>query len=337
MPVYNAEPFLQQAIESVLSQTFKDFELILIDDGSTDSSSLVCDIYARKTSKVRVRHTRNRGLSAARNLALSFARGKYVAFVDADDIIHPLFAEFLLDRMEKEGAEMAITPLNRFSDSISLYKSGKFRRVEKSNMKKLWVWMQGMDAAQKCLYRKSYMEPSACGKLFSRSLFEEKSFREGTYYEDLDLIPLLMLKSERVLLNELTPLYHYRQHERSFIHTFEERRLDVLDVTARLSSEMKKYGKNLEKAAYDRELSASFNIFSLIVANRSVASSMKWKEAEERCWNNIKKYRSKSIFNTHSRIRNKICSLVSCIGGKPLLTAILSLSAKAQFLRLQRH
>jgi len=91
IPVYNSEKYLKECIDSILSQTFLDFELVLVNDGSTDSSGKICDEYALKDSRVRVFHKENGGVSAARNTGIKAAKGKYVTFVDADDKVKPSF------------------------------------------------------------------------------------------------------------------------------------------------------------------------------------------------------------------------------------------------------
>ena len=91
VPVYNTEKYLHRCVDSILAQTFTDFELLLIDDGSTDSSGAICDEYAQKDSRVRVFHKENGGVSSARNLGLDKAKGKWVTFVDSDDWIKESF------------------------------------------------------------------------------------------------------------------------------------------------------------------------------------------------------------------------------------------------------
>ena len=102
VPVYRVEPYLRQCIESILGQTYRDIEVLLIDDGSPDHSREICDEYAEKDGRVRVFHTENRGLSAARNLGLQEAKGEYIGFVDSDDWIEPEMYEVLLGR--KKGS-----------------------------------------------------------------------------------------------------------------------------------------------------------------------------------------------------------------------------------------
>ncbi len=106
VPVYNVEPYLAGCLDSILSQTYRDLEILLIDDGSTDRGGTICDEYAAKDPRIRVFHTENRGLSAARNRGLDEAKGEYVGFVDSDDRIDPDMFEYLLEAAERTGADV---------------------------------------------------------------------------------------------------------------------------------------------------------------------------------------------------------------------------------------
>ena len=102
VPVYQVEAHIDECITSILDQTFRDFELILVDDGSLDRCPAICDAYAQKDSRIRVIHQKNQGLSAARNTGLQAARGDYIGFVDSDDFIEASMYEKLLDNLERE-------------------------------------------------------------------------------------------------------------------------------------------------------------------------------------------------------------------------------------------
>lgn len=105
VPVYKVEPYLRKCVDSILAQTFTDFEVILVDDGSPDNSGKICDEYASKDSRVRVIHKKNGGLSSARNAGIDVARGKYLGFVDSDDYIEKDMYELLYDNIVKEQAD----------------------------------------------------------------------------------------------------------------------------------------------------------------------------------------------------------------------------------------
>ena len=107
IPVYNVQEYLARCVDSVLSQTYTNLEIILVDDGSLDMSGDMCDDYAHKDSRVRVVHKSNGGLSDARNAGLDIASGNYVAFIDADDYVHHQFVEKLYDTLQSTGAQIA--------------------------------------------------------------------------------------------------------------------------------------------------------------------------------------------------------------------------------------
>ena len=113
IPIYNVKNFLPETLENVLTQIFKDFELILVDDGSTDGSGEICDIFAKKDSRVKVIHKENGGVSTARNTGVEAAQGKYIGFVDSDDLIEPNMFEILVKLAEENSAQVVECSHNR--------------------------------------------------------------------------------------------------------------------------------------------------------------------------------------------------------------------------------
>lgn len=125
VPVYKVEKYLPRCIDSILAQTFGDFELILIDDGSPDGCGRICDEYAKKDKRIVVIHQKNMGVSAARNAGLDIARGRYIGFVDSDDWIEPQMYEVMMDAIRENGADMAVCGV-RYADE-----DGKFTRADR--------------------------------------------------------------------------------------------------------------------------------------------------------------------------------------------------------------
>lgn len=119
VPVYKAEQYLPQCIESILAQTFADFELILVDDGSPDNSGAICDTYAQKDSRIKVIHKENAGVSAARNAALDIASGTYIMFCDSDDWVEPEWCQSLYDAIQKPNVVMAVCGYNSWKEDLT--------------------------------------------------------------------------------------------------------------------------------------------------------------------------------------------------------------------------
>lgn len=323
IPVFNTEKFLRQCVDSVLAQTYRNLDIILVDDGSTDSSGSICEQYVRKSAAIKVIHTSNRGLSAARNKGLDHARGEYITFVDSDDLIHPRFVELLMNTVKALNADISFCHVDEFKDEISLLDSFKWKMPYDSIADSLFLKHppSPLKVAERMLYQKRKVIPSACGKIYRASLWKNLRFREGTGYEDLDIIPVVTLHS-RIVSSIPLPMYYYRQHSGSYIHTFSLRRADVLTVTSRLSDYISRNFPSLLPAARDRQLSANFNIFGIITTNLPFLNGLEKKKAlaiRDQCWRKIKELRGKSLLNPKVRIKNKAGILASYIGGKKLL------------------
>lgn len=121
VPVYNVEKYLKRCVESILSQTMKNLEIILVDDGSTDQSGIICDEYAKKDSRIKVVHKKNGGLSSARNAGLAIAQGKYVGFVDSDDDIENIMYERMYETIEKENVDFVMSDYIRIPGNGETY------------------------------------------------------------------------------------------------------------------------------------------------------------------------------------------------------------------------
>lgn len=321
-PVYNTEKYLRQCVDSVLAQTYSNWELILVDDGSTDASSHICDLATRSTSKIKTIHQKNGGQSSARNRGLTRARGEYVTFLDSDDLLHPRFLELMSRQAFITKAPVVACKIKEFSYDLKPYSffaidmpSDKYTDNPKS------ILYHSEEATALALYQKK-INLSACGKLYKSSLWKEEIFREGTGYEDLDILPLILLKSHITASYPLS-LYFYRQHEESYVHRFSMKRTDVLKVTERLVNHMASHHPKLLPAALDRQLSANFNILGLIEANKRHLSNSNMEEARNicnDCWKKIKELRWRSLANAKVRFKNKTGILASYLGGRKLIS-----------------
>lgn len=221
VPVYQVEKYLRQCIDSILAQTFQDFELILVDDGSKDRSGQICDEYAKKDDRIYVVHTLNRGAAAARNTGIQRASGTYIAFVDGDDYL----AENMIGRMYEvildAQCDLVICNfLHAFSDE-----KGNFSPPLQS------MEISGREVLSHRKTQKNYgVWTVVWNKLYKRTIFENLRFPEGKYFEDEFFSDQLYLRCGRI---RVIPdvLYSYRVRTSSTMNTQKTRNyLDLIDA-----------------------------------------------------------------------------------------------------------
>ena len=298
IPVYNVAEYLCECLDSVLAQSYRNLEIILVDDGSTDKSGEICDGYSQQDNRIKIIHQKNSGLSAARNTGIDTATGEFLFFIDSDDIIHHKCIETLYTNLYNNNADISSVELQRFKtiDNFS----------DKVVDGQLFL-SDGEESCRKILYQKT-LDNSACAKLFKRQLFSNTRFPLGTLYEDLALIPIIYLNATRAV-HQSVSLYFYRQRENSIIETFTMKRTDVLNITDNLVDLMALSHPQLLPAAKDRKFSANMNILWLMTT-----TGIRDKKIEQRCWQNIKSLRTASLTNPNVRLKNKIGALTSFFG-----------------------
>lgn len=193
VPVYNVEQYLRRCVHSILKQTYGNFELILVDDGSTDHSGAICDELSSEDGRIIVLHQSNGGLSAARNGGLAVAGGEYIAFIDSDDYIEENMLFTLLSRIRQNDADMAICGYAKWledKDSIIYPEVNFSERVI------------GREAAFSLLFSRelSVLMPVAWNKLYKRKLWDRLRYPVGRYHEDEHVIHHLINQCDRVVM-----------------------------------------------------------------------------------------------------------------------------------------
>lgn len=302
VPLYNVETYLSWCLDSIMAQTYKNFELILVNDGSTDGSGRICDEYASKDQRIKVIHQENSGPSIARNVALDLMTGEYVTFIDSDDVVHHRYLEVLLENMLNYGADISAVTFSRVSEFGKLGEADFSGKVATYNPIK---------AIKRILYQKD-LENSAWGKLYKSQLFENVRFPESIYYEDLAIFYKVYEKARKIVFEQVG-LYGYRKRPSSIMGNFSLKRADVLDVTDDFVKHIEQNNPQLLPAAKDRKFSANMNILWLMTI-----TGVKDEKIVNRCWSNIKQLRCSSLFNPRVRLKNKIGALSSFMGLKVL-------------------
>lgn len=215
VPVYNVAPYLGECLDSILGQTYRDLDVVVVDDGSHDGSGNLCGQYASADARVRVVHQPNAGLAAARNKGLELARGSYIAFVDGDDAVAPHFVASLLGA----HADVAQCGFCRSPEGCA----GSNEAVELERL-------SGRDATERLQYDGTGSATVVWNKLYRRELLSGERFPEGRQHEDEFLTYRLLWKARTVAVSD-APLYYYRQRPASIMGAgFSRRSLDVFEA-----------------------------------------------------------------------------------------------------------
>ena len=208
IPVYKVEQYLDECIESVTGQTYRNLEIILVDDGSPDNCPAMCDEWTRKDRRIRVIHKTNGGLSSARNAGIESATGEYISFIDSDDYVQNIYFEQLYSTMKASGADISCclytVDVKKLGSSII----NDFRTVTPTQAVKEALAVLGV-------------ERSACMKLYKTSIFtagEGIRYTVGIISEDLAAMPAVFSAAKSLAFVE-NSLYFYRLQEDSIMHT----------------------------------------------------------------------------------------------------------------------
>ncbi len=202
VPVYNVEKYIRRCLDSIVAQTFTDWECILVDDGTPDNSGKICDEYAARDSRFVVIHKANGGVSSARNAGLDVAKGEWIAFVDADDWIESFTYKRALDLAKENNADLVQWNVTNFND--------------KEEMKSLRKLVSGQFDFTKM---PTYFEPSMCAKVFKKTVAQGLRFPESIALSEDRLFALQVYLSSRNCYYTDEVFYHYYMRENSASHS----------------------------------------------------------------------------------------------------------------------
>lgn len=207
VPVYNAEFYLRQCIDSIIKQTYTNLEIVLVNDGSTDNSGKICDEYKEIDSRIKVIHKMNGGVSSARNAGLDVCTsgGDYIAFVDSDDWIESDMFEKLYNEIKRVNGDIVVCGYY-----IDKQDQTYIKKLEKG------IFVGNDNVLKKCFYNKNFPNAVWC-KLYNKNIFNEVRFPEGKLYEDM-LIILDVLEKTSVVSIIPEAFYHYSQRLNSIMN-----------------------------------------------------------------------------------------------------------------------
>lgn len=313
VPVYNVRQYLRQCLDSLASQEYLSFEVIVIDDGSTDGSGLICDEYAAKDSRFVVVHQRNTGLSTARNVGLARARGLYVSFVDSDDWVSPYYLSMLMAAIERSGMPCAsLANLKVFRDGHVCRLYGDHGSL---SMKTATGTMKILDETtmQKALLRQR-INCGAQARLIRRDVLlaitpNSEVFPEGLLYEDLATVYRIIRKAQGSAL-VYGNLYAYRRRrssimgDRDALH--DEKVGSAIQVAHGLHEDMLRWYPELGKETASRCLALLCTVYSSL--------DKREHDNREAIWREIRQYADLSRGDAGARPKDRIAACCSRVG-----------------------
>lgn len=221
VPVYNVENYLAKCLDSLVKQSLPDIEILVVNDGSKDNSEKIIEGYAQKyPEKIKAYTKENGGLSDARNFGIDRATGDYIGFVDSDDYVTETMFEEMLLLAEKHNAKMVISNIQKVDEHGKVVQ----KLTQLPNMPEKITLEKNFSVFSDISY-------FACNKLFKKELFNQKRFKKGVHFEDIQLIPQLLLECETIAQ---TQNFHYQYLERtdSITKTHTEKGLDMLKAVS---------------------------------------------------------------------------------------------------------
>lgn len=253
VPVYKVEQYINKCVDSILGQTYRDFEVILVDDGSPDGSGRLCDEYAKEDSRVRVIHKPNGGLSDARNAGIDVARGHYIGFVDGDDYIAADMYQVLHEAIVKANAQLAICGIYDVYGDEPLKKKPNF--YEELNR----------EQATKLILEGNIISVHAVNKLYERQIFQTLRYPVGKYHEDSYIILDVLSQCSRIAVDSRQRYYYVHREGSINTENFSEKQFDFIDAWVQNEEKLVSASLELRHAAHQRVCFANFLVLDKLL------------------------------------------------------------------------
>ncbi len=293
IPVYNTKRYLKTCVESVLNQTYKELEIVLVDDGSTDGSDKMCNEYQKKDDRIIVIHKPNGGLSSARNRGLDICTGEYVTFVDSDDYIDSDFIEYTVELAKKHNAKLAVCAHNEKNEH------GKPKNFGKGQEE---ACFKTDECLERMLLEKGFMV-STCSKLYQTKLFKDVRFPVGKLHEDVGVTYKLILKCPKIAYGP-EPKYTYFQRKGSITKSaFNIQKFDLLVLTDQMCNDIDAEYPKLKDVTNKRRMHARFSILRQMV-NSSLTPEL--KQQQQSVVQYLKNHKDYILKNPKATLRDKI-------------------------------
>ena len=295
IPIYNVEKYLRRCLDSICNQMYQNLEIVLVDDGSTDSSGKIADEYARRDTRFHVMHKQNGGLSDARNVGLSYCHGTYIVFVDSDDYVTEDYVMVLYDLLKHNHADISVVSLTHQEEELS--------KISDSTAAKIY---NTKEALQDLLYQR--ISTSANAKMYRAELFSDIRYPQGRLYEDVIATYQIFEKATKVVWCDIKKYWYYVRTDSIVRSVFNVKKMDYVYNCEEVLEEVKKKYPALSKAAESRLLWAAIHIWVNFTERK------KYPEQYQYVYKTIKQYRKSVLSDKAVSTRNKLVVLLTYFG-----------------------
>lgn len=295
VPIYNVEKYLKKCVNSIMNQTYRNLEIILVDDGSVDNCAKISDDISKLDSRIIVLHKKNEGLAEARNIGLEIAKGKYVGFIDSDDYIEKDMFEILYNNIIKYNADISICNIVEEKENGEIIKAYIKEDIGIQQFNKI-------EALQK-LIRDRTITNHACNKLYKKVLFENIKYPYRRKMEDMATTYRVFDLANKIVVDSSIG-YHYIQRKSSIMGNINRELINHYELAVNEKDEylLKKYPELKESIEIERINSTKTLFYYAIFANfKDIYDSEKYKKFLKEYRTNYKKYRSEIFAELNTR------------------------------------
>lgn len=302
VPIYNVEKYLDKCLQSITSQTYKNLQIILINDGSTDSSLRICENFALNDERICIVNQESKGVSEARNTGIREAKGAYITFIDSDDVVESTYIQYLYDII-KENNDISVCKMKEIygdgDDDIN--KDGEESVIKQLNSK---------EAIEIMLYQREF-DNSLWGKMYKKELFSDVVFPKGKLYEDMAVIYDIFLKTDKIIFGSKIN-YYYRVRQNSIMTTeFSSEKMELINFTERMVKNVSEKFPDLYMAAIRRYVYSNFRLLGEAIRCKGNNS-----KEENILINNIKRYSKIVLKNPNADKKDKIAIILLLLNKK---------------------
>lgn len=263
IPVYNVEKYLSRCLDSIVNQSYKNLEILLIDDGSTDLSSEICKNYLKSDNRIKYYRKDNGGLSSARNFGLNIFTGKYVSFIDSDDVVSQDMLKILYNNLKKTNSDISICEVTRFSTIPNFIFLDDYKTYSKEEILKIIL-----EDKKICNY--------AVNKLYKRSVIKDIRYPIGKVQEDVGTTYKFIQNSSKVVYTE-SKLYGYYSRENSISKTLNKKFIyDYFSMIEQREIDLKDY--NIDDYLILNKVNVILGIFINISLNKEILNDIELKK-----------------------------------------------------------